>query len=86
LANVASAEKRNRQRIKRREHNVFTLSTMRTSVKKFRTALEGKDKKAIETALKAAIRSVDMTAQKGVIKRETASRTISRLSLAANRA
>ena len=48
MANVASAEKRNRQRIKRRARNQFHLSTMRTYVKRVRAAIEAKDGKVAE--------------------------------------
>ena len=40
MANVASAEKRNRQRIKRRARNQYHLTTMRTYVKRVRAAIE----------------------------------------------
>ena len=83
MANVPSAEKRNRQRIKRRARNQSHLSTMRTYVKRVRTAIESKDAKTAE-ALKAAVRVIDKAASKGVIDRKTASRKISRLTKAAN--
>jgi len=85
VANVASAEKRNRQRIKRRARNQFHLSTMRTHVKRVRTAIEAKDGKAAEL-LKTAIAVIDKAASKGVIAKKAAARKISRLTLAANRA
>lgn len=78
MANVASAEKRNRQRLRRRERNLAHLSKMRTTVKKVLAAVAAKDKNA-PAALKEAIKIIDKAAQKGVIKKETASRKISRL-------
>jgi small subunit ribosomal protein S20 len=78
VANVPSAEKRNRQRIRRRQRNLMHLTRVRTSVKKVRAALAAKDGKAGEL-LKAAIKLIDKAAQKGVIKKTTASRHISRL-------
>lgn len=86
MANVASAEKRNRQRIRRRERNVTHLSSMRTQVKKVRKALEGKDLTAAKTALLVAVQAIDKAAQRGAIKKETAARKVSRLTLAVNRA
>jgi small subunit ribosomal protein S20 len=83
VANVASAEKRNRQRIKRRARNQFHLSTMRTYVKRVRTAIEAKDGKAAE-ALKVAITIIDKAAQRGVIAKKAASRKISRLTKSVN--
>ena len=85
MANVASAEKRNRQRIKRRARNQFHLTTMRTYVKRVRVAIEAKDGKAAEL-LKQAIAVIDKAASKGVIAKKAASRKISRLTTAINRA
>ncbi len=85
MANVASAEKRNRQRIKRRARNQSHLSTMRTFVKRVRTAIEAKDGKLADV-LKSAIKVIDKAAQKGVIDRKTASRKIGRLTKSVNRA
>ncbi len=89
MANIKSAEKRNRQRLRRRDRNLNHLSTMRTYVKRVRTALESKDaaaKKTLADVLKKAIRQIDKAAQKGVIDRKAASRKISRLTLAVTRA
>ena len=79
MANVASAQKRNRQRIKRRATNLTHLTPMRTYVKRAVAALESKDAGKIDAAIKLAVRYIDKAAQKGVIKKETASRKISRL-------
>jgi small subunit ribosomal protein S20 len=84
VANVQSAEKRNRQRIKRRTRNQSHLSTMRTYVKRVRTAIAAKDGKLAEI-LKDAVQVIDKAAQKGVIDRKTASRKISRLTKSVNR-
>lgn len=78
MANIKSAEKRNRQRLKRRARNIHHLSTMRTLIKRVQSAIDSKDPKASEL-LRQAASVIDKTAQKGVIKRATASRKISRL-------
>ncbi|MBI4509833.1 MAG: 30S ribosomal protein S20 [Deltaproteobacteria bacterium] len=78
MANVPSAEKRNRQRIKRRQRNLTHLTKVRTYIKRVRASLAAKDGKAGEV-LREAIKVIDSAAQKGVIKRQTASRKISRL-------
>ncbi len=78
MANIPSAQKRNRQRLKRRQRNLSHLTHVRTIVKQVRAALSSKDAKTPEV-LKAAVRAIDKAAQKGVLKRETASRTIARL-------
>ena len=86
MANVASAEKRNRQRLRRRARNLFHLTTMRTYVKRVRAALDAKDATKAKDALKEAVRVIDKAAQKGVIDKKSASRKISRLTLAVRRA
>jgi small subunit ribosomal protein S20 len=85
VANVQSAEKRNRQRIKRRARNQSHLSTMRTFVKRVRVAIEAKDGKLAEI-LKSAVQVIDKAAQRGVIDRKTASRKISRLTKSVTKA
>lgn len=78
MANVKSAEKRNRQRLRRRQRNLTQLTKVRTYVKRVQAAVDAKDPKAAE-ALKAAVKLIDKAAQKGVIKRQTAARKVSRL-------
>jgi small subunit ribosomal protein S20 len=85
VANHPSAEKRNRQRIKRTLRNRGMTSAVRTLVKRVRTALHAKDKEAATTALKAATVALDKAATKGGVHPKAASRTISRLSAQVNR-
>jgi len=79
VANHPSAEKRNRQRVKRTLSNRGVKSAVRTLVKDVRAALTAKDAKAAQAALKAATVAIDKASSKGVIPKETASRTVSRL-------
>jgi small subunit ribosomal protein S20 len=80
VANHPSAEKRNRQRIKRTLRNRALTSSVRTLVKKVSAAIEAKDKTAATVALKVAIVALDKAASKGVFHWKAASRSISRLS------
>jgi small subunit ribosomal protein S20 len=80
VANHPSAEKRNRQRIKKTLQNRAVLSTVRTLVKRVRTAITAKDKAAAKTALANAVRALDKASTKGVVHSKAASRTVSRLS------
>ena len=80
MANHPSAEKRNRQRIKRTNRNRTVASAVRTLVKRVRTALHAKDTTAANAALKIATVALDKAATKGVLHPKAASRTISRLS------
>jgi small subunit ribosomal protein S20 len=82
MANLKSAEKANRQRIRRTARNVAQKTAMRSVVKKLRTALDRKQLKEATALLPGAIRAIDKAASKGVIKRGTASRSVSRLSVA----
>jgi small subunit ribosomal protein S20 len=79
VANHPSAEKRNRQRIKRTLRNRVVKSAVRTLVKNVRSALAAKDAKAAQAALKLATVAIDKAKTKGAIPREAASRTVSRL-------
>ena len=84
MANIASAEKKNRQRLKRRAANLYHLTTMRTYVKRVRTAIEAKDGKTALSALHEAVSIIDKAAQRGAIDKKAASRKKSRLTLAVN--
>ena len=86
MANIKSSQKANRQRITRTARNVAHKTAMRSAVKKVRAALEQKNGKGAKAALGAAIRAIDMAASKGIIKRGTASRSVSRLTVAVNAA
>lgn len=76
MANIASAEKRNRQNIKRRSRNSAVRSAMRKAIKQARAAA-GEATQA--EAIKEAVRAIYVTASKNVIRAETASRYVSRL-------
>ena len=84
MANIKSSEKANRQRITRTARNVARKTAMRSAIKKVRAALDQKDAKAAKAALPGAVRAIDMAASKGIIKRGTASRSVSRLTVAVN--
>ena len=78
MANHKSAEKRARQRIKRNQRNRRVLGALRTSLKKARSLIDGKQD-AGET-VSAAVSLIDRAVTKGVMHRKTASRLISRIS------
>lgn len=80
MANHASADKRNRQRIVRTLRNRAVRSSVRTFVRKVRAAIAAKDTAAAEAALKTAGSELDRAASKGVVHKKAAARTISRLS------
>lgn len=83
MANTRSAEKQNRQAQKHRIRNTHVLSTLRTSVRKFREAAASGDPQKTKQELAAAVRQIAKAASKGVIHKGQAARRISRLSKAA---
>ena len=85
MANHASAEKRNRQRIKRTARNRAVKSAVRTEVKKARAIIVAKPGDAAQAIL-TAVSAVDRAASKGVVHRKAASRTKARLARALHKA
>lgn len=82
MPNSATAKKRLRQSIDRRSRNRTVRSTLRTQIKKVRTAIAGGDVAAAETEFRLAVKKLDQTAAKKVLHANTASRLKSRLSKA----
>jgi small subunit ribosomal protein S20 len=83
VARHPSVIKRHRQSIKRHKRNVETKSKLRTLVKKARQLIDSKNQENTTAQLRVVNRALDKAVSKGVIKRNTASRWISRLSSAA---
>ena len=79
MANHASAKKRARQTIKRTARNRHIRTTVRTSVKRVRTAVVAGDADAAKKALVEAVSRIDGAVAKGIFHRKTGSRYISRL-------
>jgi small subunit ribosomal protein S20 len=79
MANIKSAIKRNRQSLIHRARNKSAVSSLRTSVKKLRSAVEEQDKEQAQTLLKETVRLLDVSASKGIIHRNKAARSKSRL-------
>lgn len=78
MANIKSAEKRNRQRLAIEARNRVVRGGARTAVKKARTAIAAGDPNAPELVRKAES-ALDRAATKGVIHENNASRRKSRL-------
>jgi small subunit ribosomal protein S20 len=74
-----SAQKRHRQSEERRIRNKSVKNAVRTSAKKFVVLAQKKDLTGAEAALKEMIKKIDSAAQKGIIKKNTASRKKSRM-------
>jgi len=78
VANIKSAEKQNRKMIKHRTRNRAAMASLRTAVKAARTAVDGKAADAANL-VKQAVSIIDSAVTKGILKRQTASRYVSRL-------
>lgn len=83
MANTRSAEKRNRQALKRRARNIQVRTGLKSAVKKAREAIAHADPAAAKQAVQAALRTLDKAASKGVVHKNAAARRISRLARAA---
>jgi small subunit ribosomal protein S20 len=72
VANIKSQIKRNKTNEKDRLRNKAVKSSLKTAVKKFRTAADAGDSVAAATLLADASRSLDKAASKGVIHKNQA--------------
>ncbi len=78
MANIRSAEKQNRKMIRHRARNRAAMAAIRTAVKSARAAVDTKAGNATDLK-KKAIATIDSAVSKGILKRNTASRYVSRL-------
>ena len=79
MANIKSAEKRNRQNSVRYARNHARITRVRTYIRKVETAIESGDKTTAADALRVAQPEIHRGVSKGVLHKKTASRKISRL-------
>ncbi|MCH2546115.1 MAG: 30S ribosomal protein S20 [Alphaproteobacteria bacterium] len=80
MAHHKSAQKRIRQTAVRTKANSIRTSRIRSFIKKVELAIQGGDQAQAREALRAAQPEVMRGVSKGVLKKNTASRKISRLS------
>lgn len=85
MANIKSAKKRILVDRRNAARNKAIKSGVKTAVKKVDAAIAAKDKAAADSALVTAISTIDKAASKGVFHKKTASRKISRLTVAVNK-
>jgi small subunit ribosomal protein S20 len=84
LVTHPSTIKRAKQNEKRRLRNLHIESTVKSSIKKVREAIEGKDVEGAQKALLKAIPLIQKAHSKGVFHRNTTARKISRLTQEVN--
>ncbi|NQY33512.1 MAG: 30S ribosomal protein S20 [Alteromonadaceae bacterium] len=82
MANSKSAKKRAITSEKRRQHNASRRSMMRTLLKKVIAAIEAGDKEKATQEFASAIPILDRFASKGLIHKNKAARSKSRLNAA----
>jgi small subunit ribosomal protein S20 len=84
MANHKSALKRIRQTAVRTERNRFYRTRLKNITKDVRAAIEAGDKEQAAAALKVANKQIHSFVSKGILKKETAARKVSRLHKAVN--
>lgn len=85
MANIKSAKKRILVNRTRADRNKSIRSKVKTAIRKVDAAIAANDSAAAKVALKNAISELDKAQRKGVYHKNTASRKISRLTLAVNK-
>lgn len=85
LANIKSAKKRILTNAKRAARNKAARSAVRTSVKKVDAAIAAGDKSAAQEALKNLQGVMGRATAKGIYKKNTNARKISRMASAVNK-
>ena len=85
MANIKSAKKRVLVDRRNEERNKAIRSSAKTAVKKVYTAIENGDKAAAETELKAATKTLEMAASKGVYHKNNVANKTSHMAKAVNK-
>jgi small subunit ribosomal protein S20 len=84
MANHKSSIKRIRQTLVRTERNRFYRTRLKNIVKDVRTAIDAGNKEEATATLKLANQQIHKFVSKGILKKETAARKVSRLHRAVN--
>lgn len=84
MPNMKNAKKRVKQIAKENISNNEYKASMRTAIKNVEKAVSSKDKAKAQDSLKTAIKKIDKSAKKGIIKANFVARNKSRLSKKVN--
>lgn len=76
---IKSAKKRMRQNVRRNAHNRMRRSTLRTAIRRLHETIASGDREAIQAQWIKTQGLIDRTARLGIIHRNAAARTKSRL-------
>ncbi len=86
MPNIKSAKKRVLVSEKKAEINKSFVSTIKTTAKKFDSAIEAGDAEGIRTAHKEAVKKIDTAAAKGYVHKNKAARKKSQMAKKINAA
>jgi small subunit ribosomal protein S20 len=79
MANIKSAQKRARQAIERRTHNMRLRTTIRTAIKNVVKAVAAGNKDAAAKTMRESQKIIDRVVAKGILHRNAGDRHKSRL-------
>ncbi len=85
MANIKSAKKRIKVAEKKAAKNKSIRSEVKTEIKKVEAAVAAGDKAAAEAALREATAVIEKAGSKGVLKKNTVARRVSRVARTANK-
>ena len=84
MANIKSAKKRIKVTQSKTAQNRMIKSALKTSIKKFESAVAAKNVDEAKTSFVGVTKALDMAAQKGVVHKNMAARKKSRLAAMLN--
>ncbi|MDD6796581.1 MAG: 30S ribosomal protein S20 [Clostridiaceae bacterium] len=84
MANIKSAKKRILVAEKKTARNRMVKSALKTTIKKFETAVAANNAEEAKTLFVGASKALDMAAQKGIVHKNMAARKKSRLAAKLN--
>ena len=79
MAHHKDAKKRIRQNKRRRTYNRYYISTMRTTIKKFRAAIEEGNTELASELFPKSVKIIQKLSGKGIIHKKQANRRVARL-------
>ncbi len=85
MPNHKSAEKRDRQNVRRNAINTASRTRLRSSLKKLRAAITAGNASQAQSLLSETVSVIDKSVQKGVLHRNTAARHKARLTTHVNK-
>lgn len=84
MANIKSAKKRISVSQAKALQNKMVKSALKTSIKKYKTALESGDRELAMSTYKDAVKKIDQAVAKGILHKNNAARKKSQYTLALN--